>query len=103
MKLAPKNVTNTICLDCLYILFTSEGIFLTDWTSFMSILEAQRDGHGIKILTTSKSNKVILAVHWVIFATRFYPGLIWNTAPIVPNFMSRRPNPIFNFPISLWL
>ena len=68
----------------------------------MSILEVQRDGHSIKILTTSESNEIILAVHWVIFATRFYPGLIRNTAPIVSNFMSRRPNPIFNFLISLW-
>ena len=74
---------------------------MTDWTSFMHMLEVQRDSHGIKILTTSESDKVILAVHWIIVAARFDPGLIRNTTPIVSNLKTRRPNPILNFLISL--
>ena len=49
----------------------------------MHMLEVQRDSHDIKILTTSESDKVILAVHWIIVAARFDPGLIRNTTPIV--------------------
>ena len=52
-------------------------------------------------MTTSESDNVILAVHRIIVAARFDPGLIRNTSPVVSNLKTRRPNPILNFLISL--
>ena len=77
---------------------------MTDWTSFMLVLEVHRDSQGIKILMTSESNKVFLAFHRISVAARFELGLAlpcFDTTPIVSNLITRRPNPILNFLISL--
>ena len=53
---------------------------------------------------TSESDKVFLAFHRIIVAARFDLGLAlpyFDTTPIVSNLLTRRPNPILNFLISL--
>ena len=85
-------------------MFASERAFLTDWTSFMLVLEVHRDSQGIKILMTSESDKVLLAFHRISVAARFELLLAlpcFDTTPIVVNLITRRPNPILNFLISL--
>ena len=77
---------------------------MTDWTSFMLVLEVHRDSQCIKILMTSESNNVILAFNRVSVTARFELLLAlpcFDATPIVVNLITRRPNPILNFLISL--
>ena len=70
----------------------------------MLVLEVHRDSQCIKILMTSESDNVILAFHRISVAARFEFGLAlpcFDTTPIVVNLITRRPDPILNFLISL--
>ena len=88
---------------CLFWFFASEGTSLTDWMGFMYILVHQGDGHSIKILMISESDNVILAVHRIIVTTSSHKDTIVNTSPVMCNLSSRRPNPVLNCSISLWV